>query len=133
MRRLIATVVCLFLLGGCSGLQTNVKMKRFARTAEGYSKAIRWSEYDVAAQFVKRSNQEEMMEDLTRLEDVRVTDYTVKNITTQKEDTEIAQVVEIQYYRTGEMIHKKKLIMEQWAYDQKEGQWYLTSRLPNLP
>jgi hypothetical protein len=74
-----------------------------------------------------------MMEDLTRLEDVRVTDYTVKNITTQKEDTEIAQVVEIQYYRTGEMIHKKKLIMEQWAYDQKEGQWYLTSRLPNLP
>ena len=132
-RRLIAAIGCLFLFSGCTGMQTNLKMNRFTRTAEGYSKAISWSEYDVAAQFVKGSKPEEMMEDLERLEDVRVTDYTVKNITTQKEDTEIAQVVEIKYYRSGEMIHKKKLIMEKWVYDTKDGQWYLMSRLPDLP
>ena len=121
------------MLAGCSGINQNMKMKDFVRTAEGYSKAISWSEFEVAAQFGKSEESDDLLQDLEKLEGVRITDYTIKNFYTRDNDNTVEQIVEIKYYRTNEMLHKKKLIKEMWHYDQVEKQWYIDSRLPDLP
>lgn len=110
-----------------------MKMKDFVRTAEGYSKAISWSEFEAAAQFRQSDGSDDILKDLQNLEGVRITNYTVKSLYSRNEDNEVEQFVEIKYYRVNEMIHKKRLIQEIWQYNQDQDQWYIKSRLPDLP
>lgn len=131
--RTIGVWILIGILAGCSSINENLKMKDFVRTAEGYSKAITWSEFEAAAQFRKSENVAELMEALEDLEGVRVTNYAVKSSYTRNEENTVEQFVEIKYYRTNQMIHKKKLIQEIWEYNQADKQWYITTNLPDLP
>ena len=108
-------------------------MKDFVRTAEGYSKAISWSEFEAAAQFRKSENAAELLQTLEDLEGVRVTNYAVKSFYTRDEENTVEQFVEIKYYRTNQMIHRKKLVQEIWEYNHADKQWYITTNLPELP
>ena len=133
VRPIIGLMGCFFLLAGCSGINKKMKMQDFVRTAEGYSKAISWSEFEAAAQFRQSDGSDGMLKDLQNLEGVRVTNYTVKSLYSRNEDNEVEQFVEIKYYRVNEMIHRKRLIQEIWEYNQDQDQWYIKSRLPDLP
>lgn|GEM_PF-6212520 len=133
VRPIIGLTVGFLLLAGCSGINKKMKMKDFVRTAEGYSKAVSWSEFEAAAQFRESDGSGEILKDLQNLEGVRVTNYTVKSLYSRNEDNEVEQFVEIKYYRVNEMIHKRRLIQEIWQYNQTHDQWYIKSRLPDLP
>ena len=131
--RTIGVWIIIGILAGCTGINENLRMKDFVRTAEGYSKAISWSEFEAAAQFRKSENADELLRALENLEGVRVTNYAVKSFYTRNDDNTVEQFVEIKYYRTNQMIHKKKLIQEIWEYNQGDKQWYITTNLPDLP
>ena len=133
VRPIIGLLAGFLLLAGCSGINKKMKMKDFVRTAEGYSKAISWSEFEAAAQFRQSDGSGDILKDLQNLEGVRVTNYTVKSLYSRNEDNEVEQFVEIKYYRVNEMIHKSRLIQEIWQYNQAQDQWYIKSRLPDLP
>jgi hypothetical protein len=107
-------------------------MYKFEDTHKAYCKAIRWSDYQSASDFVKDEKRARAMIDIRSLEQIKVADYRVKRSDFSTDKSTVRQIVEIEYFLKDSPILKTLNDHQIWEYDGKSSRWYLKSGLPDF-
>jgi uncharacterized lipoprotein len=130
MFRRLALALPLLLLVACSSASTHPKVDM----REEYGRAVRWSEWDLAWQFIDPTQRKSLVlpgEEQDRLKDVQVTAYNVRNAEPQPDGT-IKQLVEVHYIDKATQIEKTARVNEVWRTDDNGEHWWLTTGLPEF-
>ena len=133
MNKLMLTIFLLIMLvAGCPNLSNVKQMNMFDQVTWSFKDSIRWSDFEAANQLRKDAQTESNPPDFKKLKNVRVTSYDVKQIIPMDNKLKIRQIVEINYYKTDNMIEKTLTYDQLWEYDAKNENWSLKSRLPDF-
>lgn len=132
MRPAIVVALIIGLAVGCSSLQIRDRMQDFEDANRAYGRAITWSEYVVAAAFLKTEDQNKVAADIEHLNNFRVTAYEPRLLTVLEKDVRIRQVVKISYFRKDALVVKSALDDQVWEYDSEKSSWVLTTGFPKL-
>ena len=120
------------LIAGCAGVRDLAQQKRFEMTSSAYEKAIRWSDFEKAVQYLNDTAKKKNPPDLKKLKHIKVIEYEVKKTSLMKDQSRIFQVAEIQYYRDDSNVVKTVTDNQIWEYDTTSKNWYLLSGLPDF-
>jgi len=133
MKRSIVVVVLLMgLIIGCSSLKINDPLRAFDQTNRAYRQAVSWSEYDVAATFLKKEYEEKVEKQIEHLNQFKVTAYELRTMTVVEADVRVRQVVKISYFKKDALVVKTMADDQLWEYDPENSAWQLLTGLPNL-
>jgi hypothetical protein len=132
IRPTIVAALIFGLAAGCSSLQIRDPMKDFDDANRAYGRAITWSEYAVAAAFLKTEDQNQVDADIEHLNKFRVTAYEPRLLTVLVKDVRIRQIVKISYFRKDALVVKSASDDQLWEYDPEKRSWVLTTGFPKL-
>ncbi len=133
MNKLMPTIfLLLILVAGCTYLLKGNQMDMFDQMTASFKDSIRWSDFETANHLRKDALTESNPPDFKKLKRIRVTSYEVKQIIPMNNKSKVRQIVEINYYKTDNMIEKTLLHDQLWEYDAADKSWYLRSKLPNF-
>ena len=133
IRSTFFTVVAIGLMAaGCSSLKITDPMKDFEDASRAYGQAVTWSEYVVAAAFLKSNDQGEKAVAIEHMNKFRVTAYEPRFLKVLEEDARIRQIVKISYFRKDNLIVKTISDDQLWEYDPERDSWVLTTGFPKL-
>jgi hypothetical protein len=133
MGKLKLTIFALLpLIVGCATLGVHNKKDKFLQTSRAFENAMRWSDFDSAKAFIKDSETADKSTDISDLKMIRVTDYQVKRTMVASDETEVFQLVDIQYYRVDSLIVRTLQDRQLWRWNPDEKMWYLKSGFPNF-
>ncbi len=120
------------MLGACSTLKIKDPMEEFYEANKVYSRAIRWSEYVVAATFLKDETEAEKTSQIDHLSNFQITEYEPRTISVVEEDIRVRQVVKISYFRKDNLVVKFIADDQLWEYDPGKNIWLIVTGLPQL-
>jgi PBP1b-binding outer membrane lipoprotein LpoB len=133
MNKLMLKIFLLIMLvAGCANLSKTNQMNMFDRMAASFKDSMRWSDFETANQLRKDALTESNPPDFKKLKNVRVTSYEVKQIIPMDNKLKVRQIVEINYYKSDNMIEKTLMHDQLWEYDTADKSWSLKSRLPDF-
>ena len=118
------------LIAGCAGGLYLPQQKKFERISSAYEKFIRWSDFEEAVLYLNDTAKKKNPPDLKKLRHIRVTAYEVKRTTLIKDQSQVSQIAEIQYYRDDSNVVKTVTDNQLWEYDTTSKKWYLSSGFP---
>ena len=125
-------VLLIGMLGACSTLKIKDPMQVFYEANRAYSHAIRWSEYVVAATFLKDETDAEKTSQIEHLSNFQVTDYEPRTFSVVEEDIRVRQVVKISYFRKDNLVVRSIADDQLWEYDPEKNTWLIVTGLPQL-
>jgi len=131
-RTLIIFALLIGLICGCSSLKINDPLNAFDKASRAYRQAVSWSEFDVAATFLKKGDAEKVEEQIEPLRQFKVTAYELRTLTVVEEDVRVRQVVKISYFKKDDMVVKTLADDQLWEYDPKLSTWLLLTGLPKF-
>ncbi len=131
-RTIVVAVFLISLIISCSSLKIKDPMKAFDQANRAYRQAVSWSEYDVAATFLKKEDEEKVSKQIEHLNKFKVTAYELRALTVVEEDVRVRQVVKISYFKNDDMIVKSMVDDQLWEYDPELGSWQLLTGLPKF-
>ena len=133
MNKIKLTIFLLIMLvAGCPNLSNVKQMNMFDWITASFKDSVRWSDFEAANQLRKDAQTESNPPDFKKLKNVRVTSYEVKQIVPMDNKLKIRQIVEINYYKTDNMVEKTLIHDQLWEYDAADESWSLKSRLPDF-
>ncbi|MBC8432483.1 MAG: hypothetical protein H8D96_11250 [Desulfobacterales bacterium] len=133
MNKIKLTIFLLIMLvAGCPNLSNVKQMNMFDWITASFKDSVRWSDFEAANQLRKDAQTESNPPDFKKLKNVRVTSYDVKQIIPMDNKLKIRQIVEINYYKTDNMVEKTLIHDQLWEYDAADESWSLKSRLPDF-
>jgi len=119
-----------------SGCPSSSKItKNLNLTLQQYEKAVRWSEWEVAAVHV---SPEYLAEhpitplDMDRLRLFRVTQYNVRSSIPFDGGAGLQQVVEIRMFNRNQAVERAIVDRQEWRYDADSERWLLHTGLPDV-
>lgn len=116
-----------FVIAGC--FATMSKMQKLDDTLRTYEGAIRWNEFEMANSF---GADQKTSPDFSKLQNIRVTAYQVKNSSASKEELKARQTVVVQYYDASTLRQETAVHNQQWHYDEEKKRWLVEPNLPPL-
>ena len=131
-RTFVLTALLIFLIGGCSSLKINDPMKGFDEANRAYRNAVSWSEYYVAATFLKEKDEEKVEKEIKYLTQFKVTAYELRSLNVVEADVRVRQVVKISYFKKDDLVVKSMADDQLWEYDPQLGTWQLLTGLPKF-
>jgi hypothetical protein len=131
-RTLIVAALLTGLIIGCSTLKIKDPMKAFDEANRAYRQAVSWSEYVVAATFLKKEDKEKVQEQIEHLNQFKVTAYELRTLTVVEADVRVRQVVKISYFKNDDLVVKSMADEQLWEYDPELGAWQLLTGLPKF-
>ena len=132
MNRTIVVAGLLIGFIGCSSLKINDPLRAFDKANRAYRHAVSWSEYVVAATFLKDDDKEKVEEQIEYLNKFKVTAYEIRTLTVVEEDVRVRQVVKISYFKLDDLVVKSLADDQLWEYDPELHTWRLLTGLPKL-
>lgn len=133
MNKLMLKIFLLIMLvAGCANLSKTNQMNMFDRVTASFKDSMRWSDFETANQLRKDALTESNPPDFKKLKNVRVTSYELKQIIPMDNKLKVRQIVEINYYKSDNMIEKTLMHDQLWEYDTADKSWSLKSRLPDF-
>ena len=132
IRPMLMFALVISLAAGCSTLKIGDRMQDFEEVNRAYRQAISWSEYVVAATFIKSDDQGKVAADIEHLSRFRVTAYDPRFLKVLEKDARIRQIVKISYFRKDNLIVKTVSDDQLWEYDAEKGSWVLATGFPKL-
>ncbi len=133
MNRKIVVAALLFgFVIGCSSIKIKDPMRAFDKANRAYRQAVSWSEFVVAATFMKDEDEKKVEKQIEHLNQYKVTAYELRTFTVVEEDVRVRQVVKISYFKTDDMVVKSMADDQLWEYDPEEHTWQLLTGLPEL-
>lgn len=118
-----------------SACETKQQEQTLESVLTAYEKAIRWSEWDMAVEFLGYDNEGEDFPtplDLDRLRLFRVTGYEVRSATPSSDGLEFRQAVEIRMFNKSQAVERVLRDRQEWRYDADRKSWFLFSGLPDV-
>ena len=131
-RSIVVAVLLMGLVYGCSSLKIIDPLRAFDQTNRAYRQAISWSEYEVAATFLKKEDEEKVEKQIEHLSQFKVTAYELRTMTVVEADVRLRQVVKISYFKKDDMVVKTMADDQLWEYDPESSAWQLVSGLPKF-
>lgn len=131
-RKLVVVVLLIGVIIGCSSLKIRDPLKAFDKANRAYRNAVSWSEYEVAATFLKNEEEEKVEEQVEQLNQFKVTAYEPRTMTVVEEDVRVRQVVKISYFKKDDMVVKTMADDQLWEYDPELHTWQLVTGLPKF-
>jgi len=131
-RTIVVAALLIGLIFGCSSLKINDPLKAFDEARRAYRHAVSWSEFVVAATFLKNGDEEKVAEQIEQLNQFKVTAYELRTLTVVEEDVRVRQVVKISYFKKDDMVVKTMADDQLWEYDPELSTWRLLTGLPKL-
>lgn len=132
-RKIIVIVLLIGLAIGCSPEKIiKIPMKAFDDANRAYRHSISWSEYVVAATYLKDEDEKKVEEQIEHLNQFKVTAYEPRAITVIEEDVRIRQVVKISYFKRDTLVVNSIADEQLWEYDPELHTWHIISGLPKL-
>ena len=128
----VVAALLVFLIIGCSSLKINDPMKAFDQANRAYRQAISWSEYHVAATFLKNDDKQKVEKQIEHLNRFKVTAYELRTLTVVEADVRVRQVVKISYFKKDDLVVKSMADDQLWEYDPELGAWQLLTGLPRF-
>jgi len=132
IRPALVVVLTIGLIAGCSTLKIGDRMQDFEETSKAYGRAIAWSEFDVAAAFLKSVDQTRTPVDIEYLNQFKVTDYEPRLGKVIEKDVRIRQVVKISYFKKDNLVVRSVSDDQLWEYDEDKSSWVLTTGFPKF-
>ena len=133
MNRKIVVAALLFgFIIGCSSIKIKDPMRAFDKANRAYRQAVSWSEFVVAATFLKDEDEKKVEKQIEHLNQYKVTAYELRTVTVVEEDVRVRQVVKISYFKTDDMVVKSMADDQLWEYDPEQHTWQLLTGLPEL-
>ena len=133
MNRKIVVAALLFgFIIGCSSIKIKDPMRAFDKANRAYRQAVSWSEFVVAATFLKDEDEKKVEKQIEHLNKYKVTAYELRTVTVVEEDVRVRQVVKISYFKTDDMVVKSMADDQLWEYDPEQHTWQLLTGLPEL-
>ena len=133
MNRKIVVAALLFgFVIGCSSIKIKDPMRAFDKANRAYRQAVSWSEFVVAATFLKDEDEKKVEKQIEHLNQYKVTAYELRTVTVVEEDVRVRQVVKISYFKTDDMVVKSMADDQLWEYDPEQHTWQLLTGLPEL-
>jgi len=130
--KLVVVVLLIGVIIGCSSLKIRDPLKAFDKANRAYRNAVSWSEYEVAATFLKNEEEGKVEELVEQLNQFKVTAYEPRTMTVVEEDVRVRQVVKISYFKKDDMVIKTMADDQLWEYDPELHTWHLTTGLPKF-
>jgi hypothetical protein len=127
--RLALVLAAAFGAGGCGTIEKDKKNKAMDAALTTYNEAIRWGYFDTAYSYVHPGKRQTTP---SYLENVRVTGYEVLQPPVVKDDTELEQVVRIEYVHEDTQRVRSLSDRQLWSYDMKTNTWWLQSGVPRF-
>ncbi len=128
----LCALVGLSPLAGCASYSGMKRMDNFNDTAKSYKKMVFWSEFNAALSFREPGADSNAPTDLEDLKTVKVTSYKVRRLKAAADQTQVQQIVDIDYYRMDDMTVRTLEDQQLWVYDAAAQRWYLRSGLPDF-
>ena len=128
----VVAALLIFLISGCSSLKISDPLKAFDEATRAYRQAVSWSEYHVAATFLKKEDAQKVEQQIEHLNQFKVTAYEVRTRTVVEADVRVRQVVKISYFKKDDLVVKSLADDQLWEYDPQLGTWQLLTGMPNL-
>jgi len=122
----------LVLLPACGNLQARDRVDKLETAMRTYRQALRWGEYEAAAQLISRREEEPAPLDREFLQSIRVTSYEIQKRVLSTENDEAAITADIDFYHSGFQRLERITDHQLWWYDTESGQWFLDSPLPDF-
>ena len=120
------------LLGACAA---HKQEKTLDLILAEYEKAIRWSQWDAAVEFLAPEFLETNAPtplDIDRLRLFRVTAYEIRSAVPFDEGLGFRQTVEIRMFNRNQAIERTIRDVQEWKYDASLERWFLHSGLPDV-
>ena len=131
-RTIVVAALLIGFITGCSSLKINGPLKAFEEANRAYRLAVSWSEYVVAATFLKDEDEDKVEEQIGHLNKFKVTAYEPRSLTVVEEDVRVRQVVKISYFKKDDLVVKSMADDQLWEYDPELHTWRLLTGLPKL-
>jgi hypothetical protein len=131
-RKIVVVALLLGFIIGCSSLKIRDPLKAFDKANRAYRHAVSWSEYVVAATFLKDDDKEKVEEQIEYLNKFKVTAYEIRTLTVVEEDVRVRQVVKISYFKNDDLVVKSMADDQLWEYDPELHTWQLLTGLPKF-
>ena len=131
-RTLVVAALLIGLIIGCSSLKIRGPMQAFDEANRAYRQAVSWSEYVVAATFLKNEDERKVEAQIEHLNNYKVTAYELRTLTVIEEDVRIRQVVKISYFKNDDLVVKSMADDQLWEYDPELRTWQLLTGLPKF-
>jgi hypothetical protein len=131
-RSIVVAVLVMGLIIGCSSLKIKDPLRAFDQANRAYRQAVSWSEYDVAATFLKKEDEEKVEKQIEYLNKFKVTAYELRTLTVVEEDVRVRQVVKISYFKKDDLVVKSMADDQLWEYDPELSSWQLLTGFPKF-
>lgn len=132
---LIGLGSCILLLGGPGGCETMKVQDRsivLGNETRAYRKAIRWGEYDLARELIRRRDGTVPEYDARFLQHVRVTSFEITKRELRNDSMEAVVASLISYYHIDSGSLRTITDTQTWWYDPVTLHWYIDGTLPDF-
>ena len=134
MRRLLLPLAAslALLVAGCA---QNTRSDNLTATLNAYGSAVRWNGLQSALQFVDPAVLKAhplTALDLSRYQQVRVSDYDDGGGPAPLGENEVQQTVRISFINIHTQVERSVSVRQLWRYDDKAKHWWLESGLPDI-
>ncbi|CAB1060800.1 hypothetical protein D1BOALGB6SA_5567 [Olavius sp. associated proteobacterium Delta 1] len=131
-RNTLAIILLIGFIIGCSSLKIKDPLNAFDKANRAYRQAVSWSEYVVAATFLKNEDEQKVTEQIEHLNQYKVTAYEPRTLTVVEENVRVRQVVKISYFKKDDLVVNSMADDQLWEYDPELHTWHLLTGLPKL-
>lgn len=137
MKKILLLLLALVLLQVISPVEAaskRSKSKQLEVSMYKYASAIRWSEFEVALNYIDPAYREKnplSSLDRERYKQIQITGYTSK---TQDflPDGGVEQMIEIRLVNRNTLAERIIIDVQIWRWDEKAKRWWLTTGLPDI-
>ena len=116
-------------LAGCSSIQDRKKGIAMDHTLSSYRTAMRWGHWESLLSF--RDPKAPAVPELD-LDNIRVTEYEIRQPPVEIEENKVVQVIQIQYVLRDQQRLRKLREKQEWRFDPEAKRWTLFSPFPEF-
>ena len=127
---LIVTVMLSAGSSGCARIEAQQRSIQLQDLTSAYRKAIRWSEFEVAKDYIRHRDGSGFEYDKVFLEGIKVTSMEITKRDVSMEKLEARVTTELNYYHQDDGSVKSIIDTQLWWYDEETELWYLEGVFP---
>jgi hypothetical protein len=131
MLRKLALYCLVVLLAAC-GAAEKKKAYDLNEAIDDYVAALRWSRGDEARSYHLTRDGERPPEDVSAMEDIRVTGYHIRKRAINQELDAASVTADIDYYQEEYGTLKHMTLHQEWWYNEELNRWFIESDFPTF-
>ena len=127
---LMIGTVLIGMSSGCARLEAEEKSLQLQDLTRSYRKAIRWSEFEVAKDYIRHRDGSEFHYDKVLFGGIKVTSMEITKRNVSMENLLATVSAEISYYHIDQGSVRTIEDVQLWWYEEESERWYIDGEFP---